>query len=341
MLKKIINTCVLIVMSVMLSGCEKNYFTEYDFGIIYTKEYKNESKICFFNQEMKEVNNLSYNYSNMSYDGFSNALIVDNMLYLLPKGHADKLDYGKVVELNLINGKIEEYDFNRTNITNCRYNNGNIYISSNLDGKSHIDMYDKRTNKIQSMTVSNILVDNIIIDDDKIFGIVTNIENSKCTLCEFDLSEKDYHVLCELKLEEPPAFMEIYHGNLYFPNEDILYEYNIQNKTLEEIKLPHKNAYNLKLVEDTLYIGCTDIFNGTESYVDIMYLPEKKVMKSIKYDGIILQMEVSKEDKLGILDYDKLSFYDISKEKPVAAESMEIETADGYYIGGFYLNENK
>lgn len=38
-----------------------------------------------------------YHYPNISYDGFSNALIVDNELYMLPKGHADKLDYGKVI----------------------------------------------------------------------------------------------------------------------------------------------------------------------------------------------------------------------------------------------------
>lgn len=120
-----------------------------------------------------------------------------------------------------------------------------------------------------------------------------------------------------------------------------MYEYNIQSKAMNEIKLPHANAYNLNLVGDILYIGCTDILNGTESYVDIMYLPDKEILKSIKYEGVILQLEVSKQNELYILDYDKLTVYDISNEEPILVDWMVMESAQGYYIGGFYLNETK
>lgn len=166
-----------------------------------------------------------------------------------------------------------------------------------------------------------------------------DLESDNYFLCEFNILKDTYEILYELETE--PDFMEIYQGKLYFANEDKLYEYNIQSKTMNEIKLPHTSAYNLNLVGDILYIGCTDILNGTESYVDIMYLPDKKIIKSIKYGGIILQLEVSEKNKLYILDYDKLTVYDISSEEPILVDSMVMESDKGYYIGGFYLNEIK
>ena len=155
------------------------------------------------------------------------------------------------------------------------------------------------------------------------------------------LPKETYKVLYEIDSEYEPSFMESYEGKLYFPREDVLYEYDIQKQSMDKIQLPHTNAYNLKLVKDTLYIGCTDIFNGEESYVDVMYLPEKEIVQSIKYDGIILQMEISAEDELYILDYNKINKYDISNQESVLSQSIELESSDDYYIGGFYLNKNK
>lgn len=50
-------------------------------------------------------------------------------------------------------------------------------------------------------------------------------------------------------------------------------------------------------------------------------------------------MEISKENKLYILDYDKLTVYDISNEEPRLVDSMTLESDNGYYIGGFYLKD--
>lgn len=80
-------------------------------------------------------------------------------------------------------------------------------------------------------------------------------------------------------MEAEVDFMELYQGNLYVPKEDILYEYSIEERKVNKIKLPHTNAYNLNLKGDILYIGCTDILNGTKSHVDVMHLPDKKIRK--------------------------------------------------------------
>ena len=52
-------------------------------------------------------------------------------------------------------------------------------------------------------------------------------------------------------------------------------------------------------------------------------------------------MEISAEDELYILDYNKINKYDISNQESVLSQSIELESSDDYYIGGFYLNKNK
>lgn len=337
MKRKITVAILVCFVLVMLSGCEREYQMEYDFGVIFTTEYKNYSQIKYFNEEMQEISTLSYHYPNISYDGFRNSLIVGNELYLLPKGHADKLDYGKVISLNLADGKIKEYNFRRANITDFECALNLLCISSNLNSINYIDVYDLQTEKIQTMEVENAFINNLLVEGNRIYGTMTDLETDHCFLCEFNIVRGTYEVMHEIQAE--PDFMEFYQGNLYFSNEDILYEYNIKSKTMAEIMIPHKNAYNLNLVEDMLYIGCTDILNGTESYVDVMCLPEKKIVKSIKHEGAILQLEVSEEDELYILDYDNLSVYDVSTKEPTLINSMVLQTDKEYYIGGFYLNE--
>lgn len=341
MVRKIINICLLIMMSCLISGCGNSYSTEYELGIIYTTEYKDKSKISLMNQNLEEVNCLNYDYSSMSYDGFSNSLIVENRLYLLPKGHGDKLDYGKVVSLDLTDGKIEEYDFGRVNITDFEVDSEIIYASSNLNAKNYLDLCNVETMEIQTFELENVVIRNLVAKENRVFGTMIKLETEQIFLCEFNITEKTYKILYEIGNEDEPSFMEWYQGKLYFPQDDILYEYNIEKQLMNKIQLPHTNAYNLKLVKDTLYIGYTDIFNGKESYVDAMYLPEKKILQSLKYNGVILQMEISADDKLYILDYNKLNKFDISVQEPALSQCIELESSNDYYTGGFYLNKNK
>ena len=104
MLKKVISICLLFVMTLSLAGCGSHYSKDYHIGLIYTTEYKDKTKICFLDDGMKEKNTLSYNYPNISYDGFCNSCVKDNKLFLLPKGKAKKLDFGKVIALHLSDG---------------------------------------------------------------------------------------------------------------------------------------------------------------------------------------------------------------------------------------------
>ena len=275
----------------------------------------------------------------MSYDGFSNALEMEGKVFFLPKGHGDKLDFGKVVSMGLADGRVEEYDFDRTNMTSFTCEGNWVYAASNLNGICYLDCYDRETKKVMSMKTEDMITDVIIAGDGRLFGFTSDLESGKCYLCQFDIEQKKSEILYEIKKEETPAFLQFYKNILLFVEDDILYKYNVETKTAEEIKLPHDGAYNLARQEEKLYIGYTNLFEDNVSYVNVYDLEKQEITRDVTYQGTILQMEVSKEnpDHLFLLDYDKLTKIDLAKGK-VLCETEALEEKE-YYIGGFFLKE--
>ncbi len=341
MLKKVISICLLFVMTLSLAGCGSHYSKDYHIGLIYTTEYKDKTKICFLDDGMKEKNTLSYNYPNISYDGFCNSCVKDNKLFLLPKGKAKKLDFGKVIALHLSDGKINEYDFNRTNITDFFYDNEEIYICSNLNGISYLEQYNNKN--IETMEIQNCLLDTIAVLDGRIFGFISHLDDDKYSFCEFNISAQEYNILLEMNVDDSPCFLEVYKDKLYFAYNNILYEYDTTNDSMSNITLPHNNAFNLTVVGDDLYIAYTDLFEEKKSYIEVMHLPEKEIVKSMEYNGSILQLEVSKTnpDIIYLMDYENLMEYDISGEVEKMVNKIHLQSSGDYFVGGFFLNETE
>ncbi len=341
MLKKAISICLLFVITLSLAGCGSHYSKDYHIGLIYTTEYWNTTKICFLDDNMEEKQTLSYHYPNISYDGFCNSFIQNDKLFLLPKGNADKLDYGKVVALNLEDGKIDEYDFGRTNMTDFYFSDEDVYLCSNLNWISYLDQY--HDGNIETMEIQNCLLDTIGVLDGRIFGFISHLDDEKYSFCEFNISEQDYKVLFEMNMDGSPCFMEVYKDKLYFAYNNILYEYDTINDSMSNITLPHNNAFNLTVVGDDLYIAYTDLFEEKKSYIEVMHLPEKEIVKSMEYNGSILQLEVSKTnpDIIYLMDYENLMEYDISGEVEKMVNKIHLQSSGDYFVGGFFLNKTE
>ena len=267
--------------------------------------------------------------------------VKDNKLFLLPKGKAKKLDFGKVIALHLSDGKINEYDFNRTNITDFFYDNEEIYICSNLNGISYLEQYNNKN--IETMEIQNCLLDTIAVLDGRIFGFISHLDDDKYSFCEFNISAQEYNILLEMNVDDSPCFLEVYKDKLYFAYNNILYEYDTTNDSMSNITLPHNNAFNLTVVGDDLYIAYTDLFEEKKSYIEVMHLPEKEIVKSMEYNGSILQLEVSKTnpDIIYLMDYENLMEYDISGEVEKMVNKIHLQSSGDYFVGGFFLNETE
>lgn len=330
-----------IFFLISLTGCSKEYNNNYSLGIIQTKEYKNQTKITFYNEQLELTNEIVYSYPNISFDGFRNALIKDNRLYLQPKGDGDKLDYGKVIAMSLQDGKITEYDFNRTNITDFKCDGQNIYAVSNLNGSTYIDCYDTKTKEIQTFTTRDILIDTIVVNKGRMYGIASDWNAQENFFVHISMEEQTFQEIYSIKTELSPSYLEFWENHVYFVNDNVLYEYQTDNDKMVTHKLPHKNAYNLLLKDEKLYIGCTDIFENTTSYLDVFDINTGEVKQLLTVDGSILQVEVSGKthDTIYLCSYEKIEKYQLDKGKYVKNNEVELPESKTFFVGGFFINE--
>lgn len=325
----------------LLGGCEQEYSNDYAVGIIQTKEYRDQTKVCFYDEEMQETGEIKYSYPNIAFDGFRNSLSEDGILYLQPKGHGDKLDDGRILAVRLSDGEIEEYDIGRTNITGVAYADRTLYTASNLDTVCYVDIYDMETNQMKTVEITDYIVDSLVVGDGEIYGIARNLNDDTYLLCHISQTGQGSEILHKFEADMIPAYIEYYDESVFFVNNDVLYEYVTKGGQMVIHHLPHENAYNLLLQDEKLYIGCTDLFEDEASYIDVFDVRNKKVTQLLTVDNAIVQMEVSKEDKniIYILDYEKLTKYRIKDEKSIKESETKLTTENDFYIGGFFLNE--
>lgn len=329
---------LLVILMLLITGCSNKLPDKYELGIIDTTEYGNRSLITYFDSDWNKVGETKHRYSNMSYCGFTNSCIQEGVLYLSPRGDSKKLDCGKIVALDLSTGDKKEYDFDRTNIIDFHVDDTGIYVVSNLNNISYLDKYDKNQNKIQTVEVPIDILDNVITVKGKVYSIATNMDTDSYDLYSFDMNKLNYTKVCNLDISESPGFCEVYQESIYFAVDTVLYVYNTEDNSLQEITLPHSNAFNLYRKDNILYVGYTDIHNSGTSYIGSVNLDSMKMEDVLIYDGSILQMEMDKNNRWFIMDYETISQYKCnSAGEWEVTNTMKLEPKSNYYSGGFFL----
>ena len=331
---------VIGILSVMSACSQQEKPTDYSIGMIYTTEYKNKSEILFLDENMTETGKLDWNYSSMAYDGFSNSFILDRQLYLLPLGHGDKLDGGKVVTFDLDQAEKKEYDFDRVNITDFTADGKQIFITGNLNGQGYMDVYDMQTDRIRRMETPGILPDVVRVYDGRAFALAMDFDSDEKILGEFSPESGTYQELYCLGKVELPSYMEEYKGKLYFVQDNTLFVYDIGKSEMTKQILPHDRAFNLQRKENILYISHTDLFEDGISYLVLYNLETGQIEKELSFDTTIVQLEVSGDGTVYILDYEKLGKYDISSTEPRLLEEIRIKQEGDFYCGGFFLKDD-
>lgn len=332
---------LLIILALFITGCSNKLPDKYELGIIDTTEYANRSLITYFDSDWNKVGQTKHRYSNMSYCGFTNSCVQEGILYLSPRGDSKNLDCGKIVALDLSSGDKTEYDFDRVNIIDFHVDNAGVYVVSNLNDISYLDKYDKKQNKIQSIEVPEDVLDNVITVKEKVYSIATNMNTDSYALYSFDMDKSNYTNICNLDISEAPSFCEVYQENIYFVVDTVLYVYNTTENSLQEVTLPHSNAFNMYRKDNMLYVGYTDIHNDRTSYIGSVNLDDMNMQEVLIYDGSILQMEMDENNNWFIMDYEKISQYESSSDGNwKVTNTMKLEPKENYYSGGFFLKNS-
>lgn len=338
-MKKIYHLLWIALFCTIVTGCGSEHPTDYEVGVIYTTEYYDKSEIVYLDKSWQPVGKTKFRYSNMSYDGFYNCLTEDNTIYLLPKGKSQRLDCGKICAFDRVSGEMTEYDFDRVNITDYNYDEKYVYAVSNLNGIYYLDRINKETRELTTYEHYESDLDKITLIDGKVYGISVGLEGDRDTykLCLIDMDKKSYTKVCDLEIKRSPVFLENHNGKIYIPNDEELFVYDTINHNSYIIELPYSDGYNLNKKDNVLYIGHTDIFNGTTSHITALDLATEEISHVMDYNGIILQMEFV-ENNVYICDYEELFQYEINEAKePILKNSYTLDHGGNFYPGSFFL----
>jgi len=351
-MKKIIVFFQLLILCLggllISGGCSSGAFpSDYLVGVIYSTEYKDKSKIDFYDSNLKKISNRTYSYGCMGHDGFVNANIVDGILYECPLGKATEKDLGLIIGLDVSSGKVVEYNFNRTNITDYICDENYIYTSSNLNGINYIDRYDRQNGNISTIEIEGQYVAELAVNEKTLYGFNVALDNGSETteinLCKFNFDLANFELLHRLTdiLEDSPSYSVITKQKLYFSEEKRLFIYDLIDNKIDTMNLVHENGFNLFLNDNLLYVGCSDIFGQEESWIDVVDLNSNEIVNTYSIDCPILQMDIN-ENYIYVSDFEKINVYQFLQNTSIEKiDIVRIPEYNDYYVGGFFIKEKK
>lgn len=309
---------------------------EYDFAVIYTEEYKNSSKIEFVSAEKTSIE--TYAYANLSLPN-SRAYYEDGKVYLSAPGNSDELDDSIILSYDLSSGEIEEYKFDRVNITDFRIDGEEITISSNLNWEFYLDKYHIQTQEMSSVK-TDLMILSFMNYEDICYAIGENMDSGETFLCKFDYQTGECENIYPLSEKSCEGYYDllIYNQKLYLLFEQNLYAYDINTGEMLEKELERNSPYQLRIFEKELYLVYSDPLsdlvesNGMER-VDSGTLETSKVFD---YEGELFQVEM-KGDRVYILNYDYVETYVWKDQKLHFKQKCELDLSGNYYCGGIFV----
>ena len=326
-----------MITAVLLCGCGST--EEACWGVIYTTESGNKTKVKWLDKDFKEVAETGYDFSGAQLGGFRNMTETPKDVVLLPEGEVGKSDYGKVVLLDKKTGDTKEVAYDRTNVTGYSFEEGKVAVASNLNTESFVTVVDLDTEKKEEYKLpEGIIVYEVILHKGNVYGMVGDPDD-RYSFAEFLVPEKKMKILMELDEEEAPGFLCSYEDEILFPSRDGLVEYNIKNGKSATEKLTRSDAFNLNVAGDILWICYTDIqTEGYGSLIEGRDLKTGEIKWSAQHPGEVLQLEAW-NDKVAVLDYETITVYELREGKimkKIASHKCNDKT---YYVGGFFLTK--
>lgn len=311
---------------------EKNY----DLAVIYTQEYKNSSRIDFFAED--KIGTETYRYANLCmlnervYD-------VNGNIYMAALGDSDSLDYSTILSYDPVSLAVEEYKFDRVNITDFQIDGENIIVSSNLNWEFYLDRYNTRTGEMDSIQTSQ-MIGGFLSGQDVCYAVGEDLESYHSFLYQFDYESGECKTICKLSDDTCQGYFDLafYEQMLCVLFEQKIYCYNTVTGELTEKELCRNSPYQLRVFDEELYIIYSDPLsdstdgNGVERF-DIQTMDSYEMFD---YDGYIRQMEM-KEDRIYILNYDCVEKYTLLDQALHLEQKYELEFTDEYYCGGMFV----
>ena len=274
-----------LVSIILLTGCggSASYSPDFDLGVIQTTGSRNKSIIDFYRDDYTKVGSMTLPFGSMDYHGFIEPIIREDHLFVIPQGLYDKKDLGIVLDIDLTDGTNKQIKFDRINITSAVVTEDYVYAASNLNQIVYLDRYDRKTQKIDTVTLAGWMLHNVEAHNGKLVGAgldMSDVTTPKVSMFEFDFAAGSYKELADLTPyafdSEPPIHIRSQGSKIYMTSNDQLLVYDDLSKTIQAEMLPDGMARQMLIEGDEMFILHADIVGGSrESSLTIMNLSDQ------------------------------------------------------------------
>lgn len=331
----------------LLTGCTGSapFSPDFDLGVIKTTGTSNKSVIEFYREDLSKVSSIALPYGSMDYHGFTEPIILDGHLFVVPQGLFTKKDLGIVLDLDLKTGTQQKVSFNRINITSTAVTGKYIYAASNLNQTVYLDRYDRTSQKIDTVTLDGWMLLYVEAHNGQLIATamdVTSGEPSGASLLKFDFEAGKLEVVADLTPyvfeKEAPIHILSHGSEVYMTSNDQLLIYSDATKTITAEKLPDQMARQILIQGSQLFILHSDIVSASrESSLTVFDLADS-TMKNSSLGETIWQIALKGNQVFGLdLKDNAVHRYGMTPAGIAKEASQSLTPEQGFNISALFL----
>lgn len=307
-------------------------------GVLYSTTSGNKSKIEWLDEDFNVIGMTDYPFSG-GYISFTNANVQDGIIYMTPEGEEQEKDYGKAVIIDPKTNQFEEIVTDRINPIGCSVEGDKMVVTSNLNGESFVDLIDLNSKLVQGVkiTEAGLICMEVILVNGEIYASAVK-SDGKNYICKCDIDTGQINIIYELPDEDPVTYFEKHGNDLLFLSKGNLIKYDTEKKNMTQVELSQKDALNINVAGDIIWIAYTDYFDyECESLLEARDYISGEILCRYEHQGAVLQME-SDENNLFISGCEMLYHYGFHDNMLTLEKKRECKQDTFYYGGLFYLD---
>lgn len=347
--------CIIISLLLLIAcvtGCKENNPPEIQtedisIGVIETKGDKDKSRIIFYDNDMNELGALPLEYATVG-NIFYTPLVIDNTLYVIPQGQANKKDAKTVLEISLSNLETKKHSINQLAMNSVAASENFVYTCNTYNGVSYINKCDRNTGETDSIVISSTYISKLLYVEDRLYAFgTTDTENAM----QSELFVYDENVVLLEKIDISECGANQYkaleqNGNIYFTSltdqndnpVNTVGVFNTSDFSIKKIQLSKDHPLDLVIHNGKLYVTHFNVVQLTGGGLSV-YDIETGELEDYTFEHGAEQMLIS-NGCLNILSDWKIYLYDINSMELV--KSVDVTKMDNSYsyLSGLFAIKN-
>lgn len=316
-------------------------------GIVKTTSNTKKSEISFYNENLNLIKSSNCSAGELG-TNFSQAIYLDNKAYVVARGVSGKYDDKKVVEIDMNNLSINEYNINRINLQKVGVTNKNLFITSNLNFTNYLTKIDFNSN-LQAEITSENYMELVAVALDKVCLFESNSNSSL-----LKIYNKNLDLIKSIDISSignQHAKYTVYKNKLIFSNPYIndvpnntISIFDLDTYEIKTIALNYPFPNDLLIFNNHLIVSHTSDVQPEGNILSIINLSDFSIEKEVELDEQIMRIELYKDILLVLSpknekNISKISTYDL-KNNIKKTDTINISLKDNEYISCIFVNQN-